>query len=181
MDIQDVGLEKVRVIVPKPFGDERGFFARIFDTKVFAEAGLVGTFVNINNSLSRHRGTLRGMHLQLAPAAEAKLVRCVRGALFDVAVDLRPDSPTCLRWYGHELTAENRVMMYVPEGFAHAFLTLADDTEAIYLSSQFYNPACERGVRWNDPAVGVRWPMTPTVVSAKDQNWPDFDPANFRA
>jgi dTDP-4-dehydrorhamnose 3,5-epimerase len=180
VDIRQTSLPGVHVIAPKPFGDERGFFARMFDSDVFEAAGLIGHFVNINNSLSRHRGTMRGMHLQLAPSAEAKLVRCVRGALFDVAVDTRPGSPTCCQWYGHELTAENRLMMYVPEGFAHAFVTLADDTEAIYLSSQFYDPARERGLRWNDPAIGVQWPVTPEVVSNKDQAWGDYDPANFR-
>ena len=180
MEIKETSLAGVHLVVPRPFGDERGFFARIFDSKVFEQAGLIGRFVNINNSMSRHRGTLRGMHLQLAPSSEAKLVRCVRGALFDVAVDVRPDSPTRLQWCGYELTAENRTMMYVPEGFAHAFITLADDTEAIYLSSQFYDPARERGLRWNDPAVGVAWPITPEIVSSKDQSWPDYDPANFR-
>ncbi len=180
MQIRPTLLDGVYLVVPKPFGDDRGFFQRIFDSRAFAEAGLVSQFVNINNSLTRQRHTLRGMHLQLAPSAEAKLVRCVRGALFDVAIDLRPDSPTCCRWYGHELTAESRDMMYVPEGFAHGFLTLADDTEAIYLSSQFYDPARERGLRWNDPAVGVVWPAIPDTVSSKDQAWPDFDPVNFR-
>lgn len=180
MKIQETSLPGVRIVQPTPFGDDRGFFQRIFDTKVFEQAGLEGRFVNINNSLSRHRGTLRGMHLQLAPSAEAKLVRCVRGALFDVAVDTRPDSPTRCQWYGHELTAENRLMMYVPEGFAHAFITLAEDTEAIYLSSAFYDPGRERGLRWNDPAVGVEWPITPEIVSPKDQGWPDYDPVNFR-
>ncbi len=156
MDIRETRLPGVHVIAPKPFGDERGFFARMFDTRVFETAGLIGQFVNINNSLSRHRGTMRGMHLQLAPSAEAKLVRCVRGALFDVAVDARPDSPTCCQWYGHELTAENRLMMYVPEGFAHAFVTLADDTEAILRPGTRARTAVERPCDWRGMAGDAR-------------------------
>jgi dTDP-4-dehydrorhamnose 3,5-epimerase len=106
-----------------------------------------------------------------------KVVRCVRGSLWDVIVDLRPDSPTFMKWFGAELSAENRVMMYVPRGFAHALITLTDDAEAIYLVSTFYDPQAERGVRWNDPAIGVEWPIEPTEVSPKDAKWPDFDPA----
>ncbi len=169
----------VHVVQPEAVGDARGFFARLFDADTFAAAGLVDGFVNINNSLSRHRHTLRGMHLQLPPSAEAKLVRCVRGALFDVAIDCRPGSPTQRQWFGIELTAENRTMLYVPEGCAHGFLTLADDTEAIYLSSRPYDPARERGLRWDDPAIGISWPAAPTVLSDKDARWPDYDPVHF--
>jgi len=155
-------------------GDERGFFARFYCEQEFEEHGLAKKFVQINNSLSAQRGTLRGMHYQLPPSGEVKVVRCVRGSLFDAIVDLRPRSPTYLRWFGAELTAENRTMMYVPAGFAHGFLTTSDDAEALYLVSSFYAPTEERGLRYNDPALGIKWPFAPTVVSAKDAAHPDF-------
>ncbi len=158
-------------------GDHRGFFARFFCEQEFAAAGLETRFVQVNNSLTAGRGTLRGMHLQLPPAAEVKLVRCIRGALHDVIVDLRPDSPTYLKWFGADLTADNRLMMYVPRGFAHGFITLGDDTEALYLVSAFYAPQCERGVRFDDPSFAIDWPLAPVEMSAKDREWPDFDPA----
>jgi dTDP-4-dehydrorhamnose 3,5-epimerase len=170
-------LKDAFVIELEKRGDERGFFARLYCEREFGGAGLATRFVQANNSLSAKKGTLRGLHYQLAPAAEVKVVRCVRGALFDAIVDLRPDSPTFCRWYGAELTAENRHMMYVPRGFAHAILTLHDDTEALYLVSDFYSPENERGVRWNDPRFGIRWPIQPAEISAKDAKWPDFDPA----
>lgn len=157
-------------------GDDRGFFARVFCEKEFADAGLETRFVQINSSLSAKRATLRGMHYQLPPAAEVKVVRCIKGGLFDVIVDLRPDSPTNMRWFGAELTAENRRMMYVPRGFAHGFITLSDDTEAFYLVSEFYSPGNERGLRYNDPAIGIEWPLEPAEVSDKDGKWPDLDP-----
>jgi len=158
-------------------GDDRGFFARMFCHNELKQAGLEPNFVQMNNSLTAKKGTLRGLHYQLPPRAEVKLVRCVRGAFWDAIVDLRPDSPTFAQWFGAELTAENRLMMYVPRGFAHAVLTLADDTEAIYLVSEFYGPEQERGVRWNDPKFNISWPIQPAEVSAKDANWPNFDPA----
>lgn len=157
-------------------GDDRGFFARFFCEKEFKEAGLISDFVQINNSLTSKKGTLRGLHYQLPPAAEVKVVRCIRGALWDVIVDIREGSPTFGKWLGAELTAENRTMMYVPQGFAHAFVTLTDDTEALYLVSSFYSPGNERGVRWNDPAVGIEWPIEPAEISEKDGKWPDLDP-----
>jgi dTDP-4-dehydrorhamnose 3,5-epimerase len=157
--------------------DERGFFARVFCANEFEAAGLTANFVQINNSLSSRAGTLRGMHYQLAPAAEAKVVRCIRGALWDCIVDLRPSSPTYGQWTGATLSADNRTMLYVPAGFAHGFITLTDDTEALYLVSAFYAPEYERGLRWNDPRFGIAWPREPTEISAKDSNWPLFDPA----
>jgi dTDP-4-dehydrorhamnose 3,5-epimerase len=157
-------------------GDARGFFARVFCEREFAEIGLETRFVQVNNSLSAQRGTLRGMHYQLAPAAEVKLVRCIKGAMWDAILDLRPDSPTFGRWYGAELSADNRRMMYAPRGFAHGFVTLADDTEAFYLVSAFYAPQRERGVRWNDPRFGIEWPIAPVVLSDKDRDRADFDP-----
>ncbi len=158
-------------------GDDRGFFARFFCEKDFEAAGIAFPIVQINNSLSEKAGTLRGMHYQLPPAAEIKVVRCIRGALYDVIIDLRPDSPTFGKWFGAELTAENRLMMYAPMGFAHGFITLSDSTEAFYLTNAFYAPQEERGIRFDDPRFGVIWPRTPVDVSAKDRVWPDFDPA----
>lgn len=158
-------------------GDDRGFFARLFCEDEFKAIGLQSSFVQINNSESAKLGTLRGMHYQLPPAGEVKIVRCVKGALLDVIVDLRPDSPTFKRWFGAELSAENRRMMYVPRGFAHGFITLTDHTEAIYMVSDRYNPQAERGVRYNDPAIGIEWPFEPTEMSDKDRKWPDLDSA----
>lgn len=158
-------------------GDDRGFFARFFCEREFADHGCETRFVQANNSLSGKRGTLRGLHYQLAPAAEVKVVRCIRGALWDVIIDIRPDSPSYSKWFGAELSAENRRMMYVPRGFAHAILTLTDDAEALYMVSDFYAPQEERGIRWNDPHFGVEWPIEPVEISGKDAVWPDFDPS----
>lgn len=157
--------------------DERGFFARFFCEREFAEVGLETRFVQINNSLSRDKGTLRGMHYQLDPSAEVKVVRALSGALWDAILDLRQGSPTFGRSFGVELSGQNRRMMYVPRGFAHGFLTLEPDTEALYLVSVFYDPALERGVRWNDPRFEIGWPAEPNVISDKDANQRDFDPA----
>jgi dTDP-4-dehydrorhamnose 3,5-epimerase len=157
-------------------GDDRGFFARLFCAREFRQAGLETQYVQVNDSFSAKRGTLRGMHYQLPPAAEVKLVRCIRGALNDVIVDLRPDSPTFKQWFGVELTADNRRMMYVPRGFGHGFMTLAEDTEVLYLVSAFYTPEHERGLRYNDENLGIKWPASPTEISDKDRNWPDLDP-----
>lgn len=157
-------------------GDDRGFFARFFCEREFSEKGLVSRFVQVNNSLTGKAGTLRGLHYQLAPAAEVKVVRCIRGALYDAIVDLRPDSPTYGKAFGAELNSENCIMMYVPRGFAHAILTLQDDTEALYLVSEFYSPENERGLRWNDSHFKIDWPIEPREVSEKDGKWPNFDP-----
>ena len=157
-------------------GDDRGFFARAFCEREFGSQGLATRFVQANNSLSAQKGTLRGMHYQLAPKAETKLVRCIRGALYDAILDLRQDSPTFGQSFGAELTAENRRMMYVPKGFAHAILTLEPNTEAVYLCSSFYSPSDERGLRWNDPRFAIEWPIAPVEISQKDSNWPSFDP-----
>jgi dTDP-4-dehydrorhamnose 3,5-epimerase len=157
--------------------DERGFFARFFCEREFGEAGLETRFVQINNSLSRDRGTLRGMHYQIEPSAEVKVVRALRGALWDAILDLRPESPTFGRSFGAELTSENRRMMYVPRGFAHGFLTLEPDSEALYLVSAYYDPGREGGVRWNDPRFSIAWPKAPSVISDKDANHPDFGDA----
>lgn len=158
-------------------GDERGFFARAWCAREFAEAGLSTELVQCNLSFNESRGTLRGMHFQRAPHAEAKLVRCTRGAIFDVAIDLRPDSPTHGRWVGVELTADNRRALYVPEGFAHGYQTLVDGTETFYQVSEWYTPDFEGGVRWDDPAFGIEWPLPDDpVLSPKDASWPDYRP-----
>jgi dTDP-4-dehydrorhamnose 3,5-epimerase len=156
-------------------GDDRGFFARLFCENEFGGAGLVTRFVQANNSLSAKKGTLRGLHYQLAPSAEVKVIRCIKGALFDVIIDIRPDSPSYGKWFGAELNDENRLMMYAPRGFAHAILTLRDDTEALYFVSNPYAPAEERGIRFDDPKFGIEWPIEPVEISAKDRAWPDFD------
>lgn len=158
-------------------GDDRGFFARAFCEAEFAKEGLVSRFVQVNNSLSAFRGTLRGMHYQLPPKAETKLVRCIRGSLWDVILDLREDSPHFGQYFGAELSAENRRMMYVPKGFAHGFITLENDTEAFYFVDECYAPANERGLRWNDPHFAIKWPMEPAIISDKDRTHRDFDAA----
>lgn len=154
-------------------GDERGFFARAWCERELEEQGLASRIVQANVSLSRVKGTLRGLHYQVPPAAETKLVRCTRGAIYDVILDVRPDSPTWGRWVGVELSADNYTMLYVPEGFAHAFQTLTVDAEVFYQVSAFYSPEHERGVRYNDPQFGIEWPEEITVISEKDRNWPD--------
>jgi dTDP-4-dehydrorhamnose 3,5-epimerase len=158
----------------KKFEDERGFFARSWCQKEFEEHGLVPCVVQANVSYNVKQGTLRGMHYQAAPYAETKLVRCTRGALYDVIVDVRSSSPTYMQWFGVELSADNYKMLYVPEGFAHGFITLVDDTEATYQVSQFYTPGAERGLRYNDPLFAIEWPLPAAVISDKDSNWGDF-------
>jgi dTDP-4-dehydrorhamnose 3,5-epimerase len=157
--------------------DERGFFARAFCCREFVEQGLATKFLQINNSLSVQKGTLRGMHYQLQPNAETKLVRCIKGALYDVVLDLREDSSTFGQSYGVDITSDNRRMMYIPKGCAHGFITLADDTEAFYFVDAFYAPDHERGIRFDDPRFAISWPAAPTVVSDKDRSHRDFDPA----
>lgn len=176
MKFQPTPLAGAYTIELEKRGDDRGFFARLFCQKEFEVAGRPMTVAQINNSLSAKAGTLRGMHYQLPPAAEIKLVRCIRGALYDVIVDLRPDSQSFGQWFGAELSADNRRMMLVPQGFAHGFLTLTDDTEALYLVNASYAPEQERGLRFNDPRFGIEWPAAPAELSPKDLGWPDLDP-----
>jgi dTDP-4-dehydrorhamnose 3,5-epimerase len=153
-------------------GDDRGYFARAFCAREFAEQGLATHFVQANMSLNRVTGTLRGLHFQSAPAQETKLVRCVTGALYDVIVDIRPDSPTHLQSFGVELSAENGRALYVPKGFAHGFLTLTPDTTASYMVDEFYTSQAEGGLRYDDPALGIDWPGDVRVISPKDADWP---------
>jgi dTDP-4-dehydrorhamnose 3,5-epimerase len=156
--------------------DERGFFARAFCEIEFSAHGLSNRMVQLNNSLSRRKGTVRGMHYQLAPKAETKLVRCIRGTLFDIILDLRKGSPTFGKAFGTELSAENRKAIYAPKGFAHGFITLEDNTEALYFVDEFYSPAHERCIRWNDPRFNIAWPAPMVMISEKDRNQKDFDP-----
>lgn len=158
-------------------GDDRGFFARAFCEQEFSQHDLATHFCQVNNSLSAQKGTLRGMHYQLAPKSETKLVRCIRGSLYDLILDLRQDSPTFGESFGAELSAENRRMMYVPKDFAHGFITLTENTEAFYFVDEFYSPEDERGIRYNDPRFNLKWPIAPTVISDKDKSQRDFDPA----
>jgi dTDP-4-dehydrorhamnose 3,5-epimerase len=154
--------------------DDRGFFARFWCGTEFERHGLSSRISQINTQVSKAAGTLRGMHFQKAPHAEVKIVRCVRGAVFDVAVDLRPESRTYREWVGVTLSAQNADMLYVPEGFAHGYMTLEPGTEVLYLASVPYAPAAASGVRFDDPAFQIRWPLEATVVSAADRSWPDF-------
>lgn len=176
MKFRETPLRGAYVIELEKREDDRGFFARFFCQEEMRAAGLATSFVQINNSLSKHRGTLRGLHYQLPPKGEIKLIRCIRGSLYDVILDLRSESPTFGQWFSLELSADNRLMLYVPERFAHGFLTLAPETEALYLVSEFYSPQFERCVRWNDPRFNVKWPAKPEIISPKDMNQADFDP-----
>lgn len=164
------------LIEPERIADERGFFARSWCRREFAEHGLESRLEQCNISFNRLRGTLRGMHFQAAPFGEAKLVRCSMGALYDVIIDLRPESATYLQHFGAELTAENRSMLFIPAGFAHGFQTLADNTEVFYQMSEVYAPAYAGGLRWDDPAFGIRWPLPVSVISAKDAQLPNYAP-----
>ena len=154
--------------------DERGFFARSFCQHKFEEYGLNPRIVQCNLSFNRRKGTLRGMHFQVAPYEEAKLVTCIRGTIFDVIIDLRPNSQTYCQWFAVELEAENYRMLFIPEGFAHGFQALEDDTVVFYQMSEFYHPECARGVRWNDPAFAIEWPLSNRVISKKDMSYLDF-------
>ena len=174
MKFSETDLRGAYIIDLEPVRDERGSFARAFCGNEFEQHGLKTAFVQGNISSSKEAGTLRGLHYQTPPYEEAKLICCIRGALLDVIIDLRTGSPTYLRWTAVELTADNRRMLYAPEGFAHGYQTLAPDTEAFYWVTQFYHPESERAVRWNDPAFGIPWPLASPVLSAKDQSHPDF-------
>ncbi len=164
------------VIDVEPVTDERGSFARTFSRDEFDEHGLNSAVVQCNVSFNRRRGTLRGMHYQADPYGECKLVRCTLGAIYDVIVDLRRASPTYCRWFAVELTADNRRMLYIPEGVAHGFQTLAGESEVFYQMSQSYAPAHARGVRWDDPTFAIRWPDDDRIMSERDRTYPDFRP-----
>lgn len=175
MTFQESKLPGAFEILLEPKADERGFFARTWCEREFEAHGLEPKLVQCSLSFNRRTGTLRGMHYQAQPYAEAKLVRCTRGTIYDVVLDLRPESHTYKEWIAVVLTADERNMIYVPEGCAHGFLTLADDTEVFYQMSEFYSPESARGVRWNDPAFQIDWPAAIEVISDRDRTYPDFD------
>jgi dTDP-4-dehydrorhamnose 3,5-epimerase len=170
----ETGLQDAFILELDRREDNRGFFARTWAEEEFAQRGLVARVVQANMSYNHSRGTLRGMHFQHAPYAEAKLVRCVRGAIYDVIIDLRPEASSFKRWIGVELSAENRRSLYVPPGFAHGFQTLADHTEVFYQVSQYYTPSAEGGLPYNDPAFAIDWPLPVSVISDKDRKWAPF-------
>ena len=167
-------LQGAHVIEVEAREDERGFFARAWCQREMAEHGLDPKVVQCNLSFNHTRGTVRGMHYQVAPHQESKLVRCLRGSIFDVVIDLRPESATFAQWFGVELSAANRKMLFVPVGFAHGYQTLQDDTEVFYQVSEFYQPGSEAGIRWDDPAFAIEWPIAATLISDKDGAHPDF-------
>lgn len=171
IEIEKTSLEGVVIIHPQKFGDDRGFFSETYNAKLFAEHGIDNTFVQDNHSYSAKAGVLRGLHYQLLPHAQAKLVRVTRGRVFDVAVDIRRGSPTFLQWTGVELSAENWTQFYIPAGFAHGFLTLEDHCEFLYKVTDFYAPTCDRSIRFDDPEIGIEWPfdLTQLQLSEKDK------------
>ncbi len=168
------------IIEPEPIEDERGFFARTFCRREFEARGINPDMVQCSLSFSRKKGTLRGMHFQAPPNVEAKLVRCTGGAIYDAIIDLRELSPTFKQWIAAELTAENRRMLYIPEGFAHGFQTLVDDTEVFYQMSEYFAPQSARGLRWNDPSFAIRWPQPPTEISQIDREYQLFEDQSHR-
>ena len=174
MFFEQTKLNGAFVIQLQKIEDNRGFFARAWCEKEFAEHGLTPVVHQANVSFNIKKGTLRGMHYQVEPYGEAKTVRCTRGRIYDVIIDLRKNSPTYKQWFGVELTAENYKMLYVPENFGHGFLTLEDNSEVTYQVSEFYTPGAERGIRWNDPGIGIQWPGQIEVISEKDAHWPDY-------
>jgi dTDP-4-dehydrorhamnose 3,5-epimerase len=170
MQIEETALDGVMLITPHRFGDARGFFAETYNARFFAEAGIDTVFVQDNHSFSKNAGTVRGLHWQAPPKAQAKLVRCARGRLFDVAVDIRDGSKTFGQWIGHELSADNGRQVLIPKGFAHGFLTLEPETEIVYKCSDFYAPETEGALRWDDPSIGIDWPLKDLapILSGKD-------------
>ncbi|MGB6839086.1 MAG: dTDP-4-dehydrorhamnose 3,5-epimerase [Microgenomates group bacterium] len=156
--------------------DERGFFARFFCVNEYKDRSLENKIVQINNSFTLKKHTLRGLHYQVPPKAEERIVRCLRGSILDMSLDLRPKSPTFGKWHSVKLTSDNRKMIYIPKGFAHGFMTLEDDTEILYLVTELYSPEHERVIRWDDPAFGMKWPEKPKDISKKDSEQSDFDP-----
>jgi dTDP-4-dehydrorhamnose 3,5-epimerase len=174
MRFEPLSLQGAYLVNPELITDERGHFARTFCRQEFQANGLNSHLEQCSMSFNHKKGTLRGMHFQKSPHQEAKLVRCTQGKIFDVVIDLRPDSPTYKKWEGFILSKENRLMLFIPEGFAHGFQTLEDDTEVFYQISSSFVPEVSSGVRWNDPAFGITWPLEVSVISLKDQGYPDL-------
>ncbi len=163
------------VVEPEPYTDERGWFARTYCKREFSSIGHTGEWVQLNHSFTNSAGTIRGMHFQLPPFAEIKLAKCIAGAVYDVVADLRRDSPTFLQWFGLEISAINKKMVYIPEGFAHGFQSLADNSELFYHHTQFYTPGVEGGLRYDEPQLGIRWPQELTHISDRDARHPLLD------
>lgn len=173
MRFTKTNLDGVVIVEPKLFGDHRGWFMETYNESNFIEAGIAVKFVQDNQSFSATKGTLRGLHYQLNPKAQTKLVRCTKGAIYDVAVDIRKGSKTFGEWFGIELTEENKKQLLIPRGFAHGFMTLTEDVEVQYKVDELYAPECDRGIIWNDPEIGIEWPMDlKPILSAKDENAP---------
>ncbi len=175
MRFTEIALQGAFIIEPDLIEDDRGFFARIFCRREFEGQALNTDFVQQNISFNRSKGTIRGMHYRVRPHAEAKIVRCTRGAAYDVIVDLRAKSPTFMKWAAIDLTAENHRSIYIPDGFSHGFMTLTDETELTYLHSSFYEASAERGIRFDDPSLAIAWPARPRVISDRDSNFPYID------
>ena len=175
MKFTEAPIKGAYIIDVNRIGDDRGYFGRLWCEKEFEEHGLVSNISQSNIGVSKLAGTLRGLHYQTAPHQEVKIVRCSRGAMFDVILDLRPESPTYKQWFGMELNEENATMLYVPEGCATGYLTLKDNTEMYYHATEFYHPESATGVRHNDPAFGIEWPGEITTMSENDVSWPDFE------
>ena len=172
MKATETRLKGVFVLEPQVFGDARGWFMESWSQRKMEEAGIKVDFVQDNQSFSAQKGTLRGLHYQLNPKCQAKLLRCTRGRIFDVAVDIRKGSPQYGQWVGVELSAENKKQLFIPRGFAHGFITLTDDVEVQYKADNYYAPECDGNIRWNDPDIGVAWPIEPVILSEKDQQAP---------
>ena len=171
MKFSKISLKDAYVIKPEPFEDNRGRFSRLFCQKEFQSIGLGKEIVQVNHSVTIQKGSIRGMHFQQPPMAETKIVKCLYGAIFDVIIDMRKHSATFLKWHGEVLSGENMKMIYVPEGFAHGFQCLEQNSEIVYLVTQFYSPIHEKGVRYDDPAIGISWPLEVTDVSKKDREY----------
>lgn len=176
MKVISTPIDGVKIIEPLYYGDDRGYFAPIFEDRKFKELGIPDQFTRLNSSFSTTKGTIRGLHYQPPPDQEAKMVYVVRGKIWDVALDIRKNSPTYGQWTGIELDAQTKRWFYVPAGCAHGFQTLEENCEIIYLCSSYYNIKTEWGIRWNDPSFNVEWPLQPTILSEKDKERPNFDP-----
>jgi dTDP-4-dehydrorhamnose 3,5-epimerase len=176
MKFLETPLRGAYVIDVDPFVDERGFFARTFCKNEFSKIGFNGQILQINHSMTKQKGTIRGMHYQIPPASETKILRCLQGEIFDVMVDLRIGSPTFMQWHAVELSKENMRTVFIPEGFAHGFQALTDDIELIYLHSEFYQPDYEKGLMYNDPVLAINWPLPPTDLSSRDKQYPLITP-----
>ncbi|MCH9029543.1 MAG: dTDP-4-dehydrorhamnose 3,5-epimerase [Bacteroidetes bacterium] len=179
MIFNETKLKGAYIIEIEKKGDERGFFARAFDHEIFQRMGLASKILQCNISYNKKKGTIRGMHFQQRPFQEVKLLRCTKGSIFDVIIDIRPNSETYKQWISIELTENNYKMLYAPEGFAAGFQTLEDNTSLFYQVSQMYMPEYERGIKWDDPSIRINWPLKPTTISEKDQNHPPFTDGKY--